>query len=69
MSRINFLHYVLLGMPVVLFFLSLILVMGQGKKDFMGMIKRGAGRMKRKLALVLVLSLLYGAAWIGQERL
>lgn len=69
MSRINFLHYVLLGMPVVLFFLSLILVMGQGKKDFMGMIKRGAGRMKRKLALVLVLSLLYGAAWIGQEQL
>ena len=56
-------------MPVVLFLLSLILVMGQGKKDFMGMIKRGAGRMKRKLALVLVLSLLYGAAWIGQERL
>lgn len=56
-------------MPVVLFFLSLILVMGQGKKDFMGMIKRGAGRMKRKLALVLVLSLLYGAAWIGQEQL
>ncbi len=43
MSRINLLHYVLLGMPVVLFFLSLILVMGQGKKDFMGMIKRGAG--------------------------
>lgn len=69
MSRINFLHYVLLGMPVVLFFLSLILVMGQGKKDFIGMIKRGAGRMKRKLALVLVLSLLYGAAWIGQEQL
>ena len=69
MSRINLLHYVLLGMPVALFFLSLILVMGQGKKDFMGMIKRGAGRMKRKLALVLVLSLLYGAAWIGQEQL
>ena len=43
MNRINLLHYVLLGMPVVLFLLSLILVMGQGKKDFMGMIKRGAG--------------------------
>lgn len=65
MSRINLLHYVLLGMPVVLFFLSLILVMGQGKKDFMGMIKRGAGRMKRKLALVLVLSLF---VWGGMDR-
>lgn len=61
MNRINLLHYVLLGMPVVLFFLSLILVMGQGKKDFMGMIKRGAGRMKRKLALVLCFAFVWGS--------
>ena len=69
MKIINLLHYALLGVPVVLFLLSLIFVMGQGKKDFMGMIKRGTNRTKRKLALVVVLSILYGAAWLGQDQL
>ena len=59
MSRINLLHYVLLGMPVVLFFLSLILVMGQGKKDFMGIKKENVTKMIKDLSILRIVVVEY----------
>lgn len=69
MIYINIVKYVLLIIPIVIFILILLFMMSQGKQNLTKVAKRGAGGLRRWLALVLLLSVVYGAGYLMLEQL
>lgn len=69
MGFFEVLRYALLLIPAVFFVVILLLVMGQGKKNMLQLAKRRASGLKRKIALILVLSIAYAGIYLLTEQL
>lgn len=60
--------YAMYIIPAVLFFIILLLVMGQGKKNLMQIMRHGVKRLKKVFILVLVFSLAFSGVYLVMEQ-
>lgn len=68
MSDFKILGYILMVIPILFLFFSILFVMGQGKKNFLSLVKNGTSRLKKKIVFVLIFTILFSGVYLFSEQ-